>query len=97
MARDLRPGPGGPDRCPGAYLEALAKVANATGGTAFTAATQDELKKVYEDIGSDVGHETEEQEVTYRAVSGHAGTAGPGGARLPAVVAALPLSLDSAR
>ncbi len=48
--------------------EALAEIAGATGGTAFEAATLDELSAVYEDIGSDVGHETEEQEVTYRVV-----------------------------
>ena len=43
---------------------ALAKIANATGGTAFTAATQDELKHVYEDIGSSVGYTTELKDIT---------------------------------
>ncbi len=44
--------------------EALAKIANATGGTAFTAATQDELKAVYKDIGSSVGYTTELRDIT---------------------------------
>ena len=56
--------------------EASAEIANATGGTAFEAATLDELAAVYEDIGSDVGHETEEQEVTYRCGLGRARAAG---------------------
>jgi Ca-activated chloride channel family protein len=44
--------------------EALAKIANATGGTAFTAATGDELKKVYDDIGSSIGYTTQQREIT---------------------------------
>lgn len=44
--------------------EALAKIANDTDGTAFTAATGDELKKVYEDIGSSVGYTTERRDIT---------------------------------
>ncbi|MCB0957983.1 MAG: VWA domain-containing protein, partial [Acidimicrobiales bacterium] len=44
--------------------EALAKIANATDGTAFTAATQDQLKKVYEDIGSSVGYTTEFRDIS---------------------------------
>jgi Ca-activated chloride channel family protein len=43
---------------------ALAKVANATNGTAFTAATGNELKRVYEDIGSSVGYTTELKDIT---------------------------------
>ena len=43
---------------------ALAKVANETGGTAFTAATQSELKRVYDDIGSSVGYTTELKDIT---------------------------------
>ncbi|WP_426573195.1 VWA domain-containing protein [Aquihabitans sp. McL0605] len=49
---------------------ALAKIANATGGTAFTAATQGELKKVYEDIGSSVGYTTELKDITGVFVGG---------------------------
>jgi Ca-activated chloride channel family protein len=43
---------------------ALAKVANATNGTAFTAATGSELKQVYEDIGSSVGYANELKDIT---------------------------------
>jgi len=43
---------------------ALAKIANDTGGTAFTAATQDELERVYEDIGSSVGFTTEPRDIS---------------------------------
>ena len=39
-------------------------MANATGGTAFTASTGDQLKKVYEDIGSSVGYVTELKDIT---------------------------------
>ncbi len=44
--------------------EALAKIANDTDGTAFTAATGEELRSVYEDIGSSVGYTTEERPIT---------------------------------
>jgi Ca-activated chloride channel family protein len=44
--------------------EALAAIANATDGTAFTAETGAELQQVYEDIGSSVGYTTEQREVT---------------------------------
>jgi Ca-activated chloride channel family protein len=44
--------------------EALAKIANDTKGTAFEAATGDELKKVYEDIGSKIGYTTEDKDIT---------------------------------
>jgi len=43
---------------------ALAKIANDTGGTAFTAATQDELERVYADIGSSVGFTTEPRDIS---------------------------------
>ncbi|MCU1351256.1 MAG: von Willebrand factor type [Acidimicrobiales bacterium] len=36
--------------------EALRKIAEATGGSAFSAATNEQLKKVYQDIGSSVGY-----------------------------------------
>jgi Ca-activated chloride channel family protein len=44
--------------------EALGEIAEQTGGTAFTAETADELTAVYEDIGTSVGFETEEVEIT---------------------------------
>jgi Ca-activated chloride channel family protein len=43
---------------------ALEKIANDTGGTAFTAATADQLKAVYEDIGSSVGYTTVQKDIT---------------------------------
>jgi Ca-activated chloride channel homolog len=44
--------------------EALAAIAEATGGRAFEAATAKELRRVYADIGSSIGYRTEEREVT---------------------------------
>ncbi|MEO6627585.1 MAG: VWA domain-containing protein [Aquihabitans sp.] len=44
--------------------QALEKIANATNGTAFTAATGAQLKKVYADIGSSVGFTTEQRDIT---------------------------------
>lgn len=49
-------------------IEALASIAEATGGTTFEASTLGELENVYADIGSDLGYETETRDVTYRAV-----------------------------
>ena len=43
--------------------ESMALVAEATGGTAFEAFSADELRRVYEDIGTRVGFETRTQEV----------------------------------
>ena len=43
---------------------ALEKIANDTDGTAFTAATEEELKAVYADIGSSVGYTTEQRDIT---------------------------------
>jgi Ca-activated chloride channel family protein len=45
-------------------VEALEEIADQTGGTAFTAETADELSRVYEDIGTSVGYEEEEREIT---------------------------------
>jgi Ca-activated chloride channel family protein len=42
----------------------LAELATATGGTAYTAASGDELRDVYRDIGSSIGWRTEWREVT---------------------------------
>ncbi|MGI8810297.1 MAG: VWA domain-containing protein, partial [Acidimicrobiales bacterium] len=44
--------------------EALAAIAEATGGRAFEAGTARELRRVYADIGSSIGYRTEEREVT---------------------------------
>ena len=57
------PGQDGPIPVP-VNPAALAKVANATNGTAFTAATGSELKQVYEDIGSSVGYVNELKDIT---------------------------------
>jgi Ca-activated chloride channel family protein len=43
---------------------ALAELAEATGGTAYTAASGEELGAVYDDIGSSIGTTTERQEVS---------------------------------
>jgi Ca-activated chloride channel family protein len=43
--------------------EDLAALADTTGGRTFSAATGEELRSVYEDIGSSVGYETEAREV----------------------------------
>jgi Ca-activated chloride channel family protein len=44
--------------------EALEEIATTTGGSFFTAATEEELTAVYEDIGSSVGYEEEQREIT---------------------------------
>lgn len=44
--------------------ETLAELADATGGTAYSAASSDELQDVYRDIGSSIGWRTEWREVT---------------------------------
>lgn len=46
--------------------EDLARVADATGGSAFEAATGEQLRSVYEDIGSSIGFTEEEREVGQR-------------------------------
>lgn len=50
--------------------EALESIANATGGTHFRASTGDELRRVYEDIGSSIGYTTEQQEISEWFVAG---------------------------
>ncbi|HEX9992099.1 MAG TPA: VWA domain-containing protein [Acidimicrobiales bacterium] len=44
--------------------DALANIAEVTGGTSFTAASADQLEEVYADIGSSLGYETEQREIT---------------------------------
>jgi Ca-activated chloride channel homolog len=43
---------------------ALANIAEVTGGSTFTAASADQLERVYADIGSSLGYETEQREIT---------------------------------
>jgi Ca-activated chloride channel family protein len=45
-------------------IEALAALADGTGGAAYTAESGDELAEVYEDIGSSIGWRTEPREIT---------------------------------
>jgi Ca-activated chloride channel family protein len=44
--------------------DALRQIADTTTGSFFSAATEAELKSVYEDIGSSVGYEEEQREIT---------------------------------
>ncbi len=44
--------------------QALEAIANDTGGLAFTATTGEQLKQVYEDIGSSIGFTTEERDAS---------------------------------
>jgi Ca-activated chloride channel family protein len=44
--------------------EALREIADRTGGTFFTASSEEELSSVFDDIGSSVGFETEKREIT---------------------------------
>ena len=44
--------------------EALAAIANATDGKAFTAETGAQLEQVYSDIGSSIGYTTEHRDIT---------------------------------
>ncbi len=44
----------------------MRQIAAATGGDYFAAATADQLKKVYQNIGSEVGYEKADREVTAR-------------------------------
>jgi len=44
--------------------DSLGEIARASGGTAYTAATQDRLSEIYEALGSELGHRNERREVT---------------------------------
>jgi Ca-activated chloride channel homolog len=46
--------------------EEMKRIAAATNGEYFAAATADELKRVYQNIGSDIGYEKADREVTAR-------------------------------
>lgn len=52
-------------------VEALAQLAEGTGGRSYTAESGDELAEVYDDIGSSIGWRTEPREITpYLAAAG---------------------------
>lgn len=51
-------------------IPALERIANDTDGQAYTATTGQQLRDVYEDIGSSVGFTTEEQDITGTFVGG---------------------------
>jgi Ca-activated chloride channel family protein len=42
----------------------LAEIARQTGGRAFTASSLDELREVYNDIGTVVGFDTEDEDIS---------------------------------
>ena len=46
--------------------EEMKQIAAATNGEYFAAATADQLKRVYQNIGSDIGYEKADREVTAR-------------------------------
>jgi Ca-activated chloride channel family protein len=48
--------------------DALAQLAKTTGGYYAEAASSDELKKVYQDMGSSIGHRSQPQDLTYVAI-----------------------------
>jgi Ca-activated chloride channel family protein len=50
-------------------VEALAQLASGSGGEAFTAETASDLRDVYQRMGSAIGYDTEEREVTVRYVA----------------------------
>ena len=47
-------------------IESLAEMAEQTGGQAFTAESAQDLANVYDELGSSIGYETENLEVTWR-------------------------------
>lgn len=49
---------------------ALAEVAKETGGESFAAASAGELEQVYDKLGSAVGYDVEQQEVTWKLIAG---------------------------
>ncbi|MBX7070525.1 MAG: VWA domain-containing protein [Microthrixaceae bacterium] len=50
--------------------EALAQLAEGTGGEAFTAASESDLTSVYAKLGSAIGYDEEEREVTWKVLAG---------------------------
>lgn len=54
--------------------QALANVAEGTGGTAFEAASAEALARVYERLGDSVGYEEEQRELTWQYVAWALGT-----------------------
>ena len=55
-------------------LDAMRSIADATGGVFFEAESGGELEAAYEDLGSSIGFETEEQEITDWFVAAALGT-----------------------
>lgn len=49
-------------------VEELASLAEGTGGTAYTAESASDLKSVYEQLGSTIGYEQQDSDVTFRFV-----------------------------
>ena len=49
---------------------ALADLASGTGGSSFEAASTDDLTKVYSELGSAIGYDVEQQEVTWKVLAG---------------------------
>lgn len=50
--------------------EALGSLASGTGGAAFQAASTDDLTKVYSELGSAIGYDVEQQEITWKVLAG---------------------------
>ena len=49
--------------------EALAQLAKGTGGQAFTAASTDDLTAVYSRLGSSIGYDTEQTDITWKVLA----------------------------
>ena len=49
-------------------VEELRGLAEGTGGTAYTAESASDLRSVYDQLGSTIGYEEEQQDVAYRFV-----------------------------
>ena len=46
--------------------EALATLAKSTGGQSYTAESANDLENVYQELGSSIGYDIEQQEVTWK-------------------------------
>lgn len=68
---DIDDGNGATQRVPVPVDEpALADIAEQTGGRSFAAATAGELEEVYDQLGSAVGYDIEQQEITWKVLAG---------------------------
>ena len=70
----------------------LSQVAEMTGGSFFEAADGDALRSVYDEIGSQVGVETEQRELTVFFTAAGRGPVSPRGGALDALVRAVAVS-----